>query len=464
MQNNGIQTAQSEHGLREEVSRYKAAEKPAFTYIPRDVVVHRIATGECLSERLFWAIVLWSWCGPMSCPYATFKDDCGYIPTVSTENGKRPTFISTENGKTSTFLSTDNATTPPRKKRKFPFKFSTENAQPANILILLDLVNRLCPEQASQASAYRAIGYLIDSGSIAQDDAGRIEPLDEPTAPVVAPTANSETITVVGQKFSLTGVPQDRRQELMDALGLIAREHNTDLTNLRSRDRKRAELAISTAAIKEEKKNIKIEESSVSQSRVHSEAEERQTDPLTNSPSKPDPTTLPMPDDAEKIANILLEELGDRFPSETPGRTLCLQIVETLKDAPYERFREKIHSHKWKHGDSMGLALALAGDVRQRWLQDSQKMRKAEQTAKAAEEAAAVEQSAEEAQEQARIEAEKRWDELPAEVRAERTAKIAARGKVIYGRLQSPAQRAATLEQAAKSQFADEMISELKSR
>ena len=34
-----------------------------FAIIPRAVVLHRMETADCLDSRLFWAIILWSWCG-----------------------------------------------------------------------------------------------------------------------------------------------------------------------------------------------------------------------------------------------------------------------------------------------------------------------------------------------------------------------------------------------------------------
>src|SRR5436305_11480419 len=47
--------------------------------VPRAVVLHRIATAECLDDRLLWAIILWSWCGPQISKAVVLKDDKGFI-------------------------------------------------------------------------------------------------------------------------------------------------------------------------------------------------------------------------------------------------------------------------------------------------------------------------------------------------------------------------------------------------
>ena len=52
-----------------------------YAKIRRQVVLHRMATASCLGDRLFWLIILWSWCGPECTDDGRVvkKDDKGFI-------------------------------------------------------------------------------------------------------------------------------------------------------------------------------------------------------------------------------------------------------------------------------------------------------------------------------------------------------------------------------------------------
>jgi hypothetical protein len=52
-----------------------------FALIPRAVVLHRMETSDCLDSRLFWAIILWSWCGVEVSPDGSvvLKDEQGFL-------------------------------------------------------------------------------------------------------------------------------------------------------------------------------------------------------------------------------------------------------------------------------------------------------------------------------------------------------------------------------------------------
>jgi hypothetical protein len=43
------------------------------------IVLHRIKTAECLDSRLFWAMILWSWCGPDLSQDVSVKDELGSL-------------------------------------------------------------------------------------------------------------------------------------------------------------------------------------------------------------------------------------------------------------------------------------------------------------------------------------------------------------------------------------------------
>jgi hypothetical protein len=47
--------------------------------VPRPVVLHRMETSDCLDSRLYWAIILWSWCGPDVSDACVRKDHKGFL-------------------------------------------------------------------------------------------------------------------------------------------------------------------------------------------------------------------------------------------------------------------------------------------------------------------------------------------------------------------------------------------------
>src|SRR4249919_2325000 len=55
--------------------------------IRREVVIHRMATAESLDDRLYWAVILWSWCGPEYSRTVVLKDARGYIRR---DNAEKP--------------------------------------------------------------------------------------------------------------------------------------------------------------------------------------------------------------------------------------------------------------------------------------------------------------------------------------------------------------------------------------
>jgi len=64
--------------------------------VPRTVVLHRMETTDCLDSRLFWAMILWSWCGPDVSELVSLKDERGFLrkdrngkPIPATQNDLR---------------------------------------------------------------------------------------------------------------------------------------------------------------------------------------------------------------------------------------------------------------------------------------------------------------------------------------------------------------------------------------
>jgi len=58
----------------------------AWATVPRQSIVNNIATAESLTERVYWALILYSWCGKHTREACFLKDDAGYL--VLDENGQ----------------------------------------------------------------------------------------------------------------------------------------------------------------------------------------------------------------------------------------------------------------------------------------------------------------------------------------------------------------------------------------
>src|SRR5262252_668267 len=140
--------------------------KEHFVRFSRKVVLHRIDTAESLEDRLWWAIILWSWCGPQTCDYVALKDDEGFLSKVSLplEQEKLVANASPE-------------------ERKLVRNTSPIPAKCIDLLRLLGL------GEGAQGNASRALARLEYKGSIVRKD-GKIYPVKEPVRP--APGLNEE--------------------------------------------------------------------------------------------------------------------------------------------------------------------------------------------------------------------------------------------------------------------------------
>jgi len=74
------QTAENQQDTVELPSQQHTDEnKQWVARIPRRVVIHRMETSDCLESRVFWAIVLWTLCGPQRSTALVIKDHKGFI-------------------------------------------------------------------------------------------------------------------------------------------------------------------------------------------------------------------------------------------------------------------------------------------------------------------------------------------------------------------------------------------------
>jgi len=113
-----------------------------FAKVSRQVVLRRMAPDQCFSSRVFWALVLWSWCGPDTSQDGAVvqKNPKGYFPR---DEKNQPIYIP---------------------------------AQQKDILQLLKL------NQGLKGKLSKTITRLIESGQVLTDEAGRMYVHADPPA------------------------------------------------------------------------------------------------------------------------------------------------------------------------------------------------------------------------------------------------------------------------------------------
>lgn len=183
--------------------------------------------------------------------------------------------------------------------------------------------------------------------------------------------------------------------------------------------------------------------------------------PLDRPTDEQDPSLSPVPEEAaERMATLLLDELGERFPAETPGRTLCLQTIQALGDADWDSFRAKLRAHRWERKDTMGLARSLAGEVRERWIADQPRRRRDREIDEAEADRLTKLNAEVEAEEAARRHGDEIWASL---TEAERSTRVATQLEAVvrtHPRM-APQFQDALAAQLAKHEFVQQYVAKL---
>jgi hypothetical protein len=170
-----------------------------FAKIRREVVLHRMVTSECVDDRLFWGIILWSWAGP--------ERSIGGAVVLKDKRG---------------FIRTDNH------GQSIPAK-------------LKDLRELMGWPETSKALVTRIVKRLIEKNSITFDKkTGTLYAVEEPSLPeipkVVAGTGN----WYIGREVVGTGnLPTDpeARYRAIQWLEKASTQWKNDLKSLRTRYR-----------------------------------------------------------------------------------------------------------------------------------------------------------------------------------------------------------------------------------
>jgi Helix-turn-helix domain len=159
--------------------------------VPRKVVLHRMETAECLEDRVFWAIILWSWCGPQVSDRVVIKDRRGYIQ-----------------------------------------KDGAGNPVLARFQDLLDLLG-LAPMMKGSLS--RAIQRLVAKNSI-RYESRILYPVKEPSSPAPNPKSCAyDNFNIAGIVVSTATFPTDEvaRTELLKDVSRCSTEWRTELKALK---------------------------------------------------------------------------------------------------------------------------------------------------------------------------------------------------------------------------------------
>src|SRR4030095_2819810 len=204
-----------------------------YAKVSRAVVLRRMASDQCFSSRVFWAMVLWSWCGPGSTEDGAVvrKDAKGYI--VRDERGQ-------------------------------PIP-----AQQKDIFRLLGL------KQGQKTEISRALARLTETHQIWTDAGGMmyVDP-DPPALEEADPVDSIVNWKVADKVIKCTDLPSDpeARAAAIRWLGEISTAWRNDLKELRTRYRKLLVLGISEHGLDIDKKR-------------------RREDNNNNTPPAPEPPT-----------------------------------------------------------------------------------------------------------------------------------------------------------------------------
>ncbi len=297
--------------------------------VPRRVVVHRMETADCFESRVFWAIILWSWCGPEASEACVIKNERGFIQ-----------------------------------------RDSAGNSMPARPLDLLRLLG-LAPTMKGNLS--RVIRRLKEKGSIRFE--GKIlYPVQEPPPPEdTQKVVESDNFSFAGVVVRLNNFPTDpaERAETIQWIIELRSDYNRDVKTVKSGYRtllRQGLLERGILTVLEEKKSREEDGQSVGPLQEPEPPEDRPTDPLPEPPEPPPAEPAPT---IEEVRALIIEETAQTHPDEVPGDPVCRDTVSALQGAPVERLRRVIRE-RFRPRDTLGRIAYLAQDVGKRWAMERQ--------------------------------------------------------------------------------------------
>jgi hypothetical protein len=310
-----------------------------FALIPRDVVVHRMETADSFESRVFWAIILWSWCGPDASDSFVVKNARGFIQ-----------------------------------------RDSAGNSIPGRPLDLLRLLG-LAPTMKGNLS--RVIQRLAEKGSIRYEGKILYPVKAPPRAEDTQKVADLTTFTIAGIVVRSDNFPTDptERAETIRWITELKSEYNDAVTTVRSGYRKLLKQGLSERGIiivLKEKNSRGSQSVGPVQEEEPEPQEDRPTDPSPEpSPEPPEPPTAEPAPTIEEVRALIIEETAQTHSQEVPGDPVCRDTVSALQGAPVERLRRAIRE-RFRPRDKIGRIAYLAKDVGELWAMQRQEQLKLE--------------------------------------------------------------------------------------
>lgn len=308
----------------------------AWARIPRRVVIHRMETADCFESRCFWAMILWSWCGPQSNDYVCVKDRRGFIQKTAAGE---------------------------------PIP-----AKPRDLLSLLGLA------AAMKGNLSRVIQRLQEKGSLRIEGKKLYLQQEPPPTPTPEKQAQSPTWTIAGIIISSDSFPIDAeaRSEAIRFMNGLKTDYNSWLTTGKTGYRKLLRQGLSERGILIglDEKRRRGDSQPVGPVQEHVDPrvdppEDRPTDPTPEpQAAEPEPTI-------EEVRALITEETAATHPEDVPGDAVCRATIANLRGAPTERLRSAIRA-KFRPRDKIGRIAYLAKDVGDRWETEKQERQKLE--------------------------------------------------------------------------------------
>jgi len=307
--------------------------------VPRRVVIHRMETADCFESRVFWAIILWSWCGPEASESCVIKNERGFIQ-----------------------------------------RDSAGNSMPARPLDLLRLLG-LAPTMKGNLS--RVIRRLKEKGSIRFE--GKIlYPVQEPPPPEdTQKVVESDNFSFAGVVVRLNNFSTDpvERAETIQWITELRSDYNRDVKTVKSGYRKLLRQGLFERGILivlEEKKRGGEDGQSVGPLQEPKPPEDRLTDQTPEpTPEPPEPPPAEPTPTIEEVRALIIEETAQTHSQEVPGDPVCRDTVSALQGAPVERLRRAIRE-RFRPRDKIGRIAYLAKDVGELWAMQRQEQLKLE--------------------------------------------------------------------------------------
>lgn len=188
----------------------------AWANVPREVILHKIASRICFEEKVYYALILLSWCGPHMSEACVVKNADGHV--VRRADG------------------------------------SPVPARPKDVRQVLGLA------PVARGNVCRALSALERKGSVRIDSAGIMYPVVTPGLGAPPEDISTDNFSMLGVVVSTDNLPEDSvaRQAALTRLSVLKTDYLRELKGFRSHHRQLLKQALSELGIIIRKKRKKV--------------------------------------------------------------------------------------------------------------------------------------------------------------------------------------------------------------